>query len=110
MKRPETKDFRNEETHVVDYYEYFRAMSRYADTLEDRLKRAEGEVEFTKCVFDGAPPTGYEDWGTWASSKPKMGVFIRALKGKGETPRLVNVGIGTDQKGKCVLFIEKEKP
>jgi len=38
MNRPETKGFRSKETHVVDYYEYFRAMSRYADTLESQLK------------------------------------------------------------------------
>ena len=44
MNRPETKGFRSKETHVVDYYEYFRAMSRYADTLESQLKAEQTSI------------------------------------------------------------------
>ena len=52
MNRPETKGFRSKETHVVDYYEYFRAMSRYADTLESQLEKAEDEFKKISYLCD----------------------------------------------------------
>jgi len=44
MVRPKVKDFQSEETHQVDYYEYFKAMSRYAEDLEARLKAEQKSV------------------------------------------------------------------
>lgn len=37
-------------------------------------------IEFEHCVFRGDPPAPFNDWNTWASSRPKRGVEIRAVE------------------------------
>ena len=63
MARPKVKDFQSEETHQVDYYEYFKAMSRYAEQIEQekaalkaRLKQAEEALDSILCLIGESEP------------------------------------------------------